>query len=431
MRKLIVLFILAALLLSSCSTPAPAPETIKITWWSEVATEIQYPHHSVGDFEQGELGDIIVGMWHEAYPEFDNVEVEVLPAGYAGGDRDPLVDAMIAAGQPPDLIDGYAGRYTSFLDAAIDLDPYLSQEQKDSLYYYEPGLNYMALVGTVEYGLVNATVLKSVGIEPPEAWSWVSKEEFVSWAEPLKEAGLWLACIHGAGRSSQQWNWAWFGNAGLQVWEDGYTGIALNSPEGVAVMEELVGWQEAGYIVPGAAALTDGDCAAQYWALNKTAYFQGGRLAFLSMHDAAVESGDIPERPELVPVFGIGADGGNVETQQFTNIQFVTMFAAEEARAPAVSLAMFMNSGPYVSELMSAVPNASYQIEKCGNTEYGEAAVIEYAKDHNMDSGTFTPLYNATRLTFSEYFGAALRGDMTPAEALAGFEADVEALIAQ
>lgn len=46
-----------------------------------------------------------------------------------------------------------------------------------------------------------------------------------------------------------------------------------------------------------------------------------------------------------------------------------------------------------------------------------------------MDAGTFAPIYNETRRIFGEYFGAAIRGDMTAAEALAGFEADVEALL--
>jgi len=440
MKKIVPILLLV--LLAACApavveapgAPAEVPtavleEPVSFTWWSEAAIGPWLDCFSIPEYEAGELGNVIVDMWHEEYPEYADVDVEVIVASYSGGDRDPLIDAMIAAGQPPCVIDGYAGRYSSFLDTAIDLDPYLTDEQKADLYYYETGLNYLALPGTVEYGLVNATVLKSVGIEPPEAWTWIPYETFLEWGETLKDNGLYLSCNFCAARSSMQWNWAWFGNAGLQVWDDGYTGIALNTPEAVSVLEELVRLNQEGYFVPGAPGMVDDDCIFNNWTLNKYAYFQGGRLAFLPWFDGAVESGQIPEMPEIVPVMGVSMSGaeGLLEVQPMTNIGFVTMWCPAESVEAATSLIAYAQSAPYHAAYPSALPNQGAHEDSCGLPD--EAAAIGYAKTHMMDAGVFAPQYNEARRIFGEYFGAAIRGDITAAEALSGFEADVEAML--
>lgn len=432
MKKLIP--ILLVLMLAACAAPAveppvEEPEPITFTWWSERIGAAWLPFFTMPEYETGELGNIIIENWQEQYPEYADIGIEAIAAAYAGGDRDPLIDAMVAAGQPPCIIDGYAGRYTSFLDTAVSLDPYLTDDQKADLYYYEEGLSYLAAPGTVEYGMVNATVLRSVGLEPPEPWTWIPYETFLEWGEVLKANGLYLSCNFCAAPSSMQWNWAWFGNSGIQVWEDDYSGIVLNTPEAVDVLEELVRLNQEGYFVPGAPGLVDDDCIFENWTQNKYAYFQGGRLAFMPWFDGAVDAGQIDEVPEVIPVMGVSITGaeGLLEIQPMTNIGFVTMWCPEEARTAAASLLYHAQSAWYWKGYPSGLPNQGAHESACGLPE--EASVIQYAKEHGMDAGTFVPVYNEARRIFGEYFGSAIRGDITAEEALAGFEADVEALL--
>ena len=126
--------------------------------------------------------------------------------------------------------------------------------------------------------------------------------------------------------------------------------------------------------------MVDDNCIFDNWTLNKYAYFQGGRLAFLPWFNGAIEAGQIPEMPEIIPVMGVSWDGteGLVEVQQVTNVGFVTMWCPEEAREAAVNLIAFSQSAPMWQGYPSALPNQGAHEGKCGLPE--EALVVAYGK---------------------------------------------------
>jgi len=132
-----------------------------------------------------------------------------------------------------------------------------------------------------------------------------------------------------------------------------------------------------------------------------------------------------------VPVMGVTFSGeeGLLEAQVVTNMGFVTDSCPEEAVAAASSLINYVTSCWYWDGYPSALPHSKTQAAVSGLPE--EAYVIQYALDNMMDAGTASPFYNDARGIFGEELGAAIRGEVKPAEALANFEARVEALMAE
>jgi len=472
-RKIVSILVLVSMLVmlfSACAKPAPTPvppaptavpveeaEEAEEEPTEEVAPEpftlVWYTGHAAGCINQdycipeceepGCLGDWQIARFHELYPQYDHVTIEYIYQTEVGGLLPPDLDTLIAAGETPNMIDGYGGRIGRYAAIGLNFDEYLDDDQKADFLNYE-GMFFgdtMPMIeasGNFAYFTVNATLVGRACAQEefecgvPEPWSIVSHDEFLEIGRAIKalDDGSYLGLLFGMNASSQHLQWLWFAQVGVQAFESGvFTG--LNTPETRAVMKELIDLYDDGQFMPGAPGLCDDDYLV-YWGPGKIAFAPWGLPRHASVIAGLVESGELEEAWEIVPIAGIQFDEDIqplMSGSHFTTASIVTAATPEEHRKAAVDFAHFTMMLHWVEWVNpGTLPGTHPSNDKLRLGDLGPA--YDYIAEHGLaDVGVYNPHYNEIRSLFADLVAAMTAGVKSPTEAMFTLEQIGKALM--
>ncbi len=177
-------------------------------------------------------------------------------------------DAMLAAGNPPDVWLDAAGYFTKYMtaDYALPLEKYmnLSKFRPDLLALYKvDGHQYVLPIANISTGMaVNLTLLQKAGYELPSMDKWTT-DEFMVAAGKLKAAGIPATAIMAKG-GLRTWSNIWLRAFGATFFKPGdWSKVVIDSPEaraGLAYIRKMV---DAGY-TPDPLEINDDDAVEMF-----------------------------------------------------------------------------------------------------------------------------------------------------------------------
>jgi multiple sugar transport system substrate-binding protein len=265
------------------ATPKPAEKAeIRFLYWD--------------DFE---------GTWQsEAYMEIHpEVSVEMIPYLEETG----KLDAMIAAGNPPDIfvIGGDDVFKYSSIDALLNFQPLADADPNFdiSMYFPEAVAGWQSPDGDL-YGLgpdfgmellyYNKTVLEEAGVPyPDESWTWDDMREaskvLTKGEGPAKQFGsvaFW--------RTSQQMSLVWQ-NAGM-VYNEDRTACLMDSDEAIEALEYAYSYVEDGLAPAPQEVSALGMDVGPFFATGRVGFTPGGHWYFRYMADMDFDVTALPKQ---------------------------------------------------------------------------------------------------------------------------------------
>jgi len=391
----------------------------------------------------GDLAEWIIEEWHRRNPQYAHVTIEYILATY-GEDAEVELDTLIAAGETPNILEGFGGRMAGYWDVGIPLEGYYTDEM---IADFLPGHFESIFVGdhipmatsvaSFYYPVANVGLLERAGIEIPESWAQLTWEEFKDIGKAVKalDDGSYGSCIFVGNPSAIQWMWIPFGGAGVSMFKPpDFKNVTFNQPEAVEMLAELIRFEKEGYIVPGAAGLGVFDCV-DYLKEGKLAIFFAQIASARLFISAAVEAGLLEEAYEAVPllpfrfkeditplVLGGGSAMGAI----------VTDITPEEHREAAFSFAYFVTGFPFADHMGLYAPYLQSQIDQGLIPAEEEALVLDYMLEHGTaECGFVNPHFTSLRPLWTDEMQAAFLGLKTPEQAFADFEANARKALSE
>lgn len=449
----IIAAIAVGILVSGCVQPVvveevEGPEPYTLVHWSNQVAWIPPDDYNMAEgwedaleiTEPGEFGELVAAKWHEANPQYDHIEIVPVMASCPGGRVGQELMAMIRAGQGPHVFGVYGGRAYYAYDIGINLDDYLTDEEKANFigyedYFVDGEVKMVSGHNSFEYPVINATLVERACAQGgfdcvvPQPWSILSYDEYLGIAEAIKalDDGVYMSLLYAVNPSSQQMNWGLFHWAGIAAYDtDHFTGFA----GGEWLMAELLRWYDDGYMHPESATGDDMTMLGN-WCEGEVAIINGSLSLAANHCKSFVESGEA-ERWEAVPLLGVQLDPAvqsGMTQSRFNHAVFVAESVPEEYREAAISYILFAGDLGHVWGAEDTMP-ATYSQIKRGLIKPGvREEVLAYLVEHGgMDTGLSSPIYNNVREAWADTTYLLLNHELTPAEALAHFQASIAEL---
>jgi len=389
----------------------------------------------------------VVHSFRDAHPD---VELVYVPVNVQGATTITM-DGRIEADLPVHIYDDYysrVGKYTNHPRLkALDLSRAMSKADLDAFlpgvldpYWIDGKLTAVPLPQMVVGMEINLTVLDKAGYKLPPIKDWTIAE-FVKMCAAVKRANIpdtWGSMMFAENRSGDFHYMGWFASFGAQLFADGYDHTTVNSPEGLKVFEFWKYLQENGYIPEEAAILNDDHIIAARTAGQLAA--AGARLGWYdspAFQQSLVDQGIISEPYKAV--FYPYPKGSGVDSVPYlSTYNLVVAFDCGDEAINALSLELAGHiSNAHGQSLLASVgkkiPSRSgVDVVFAPGEESGwwhEAkARIEAAGF--FDVGGSLVCYNDIRACLFPELQRLFTGAATPAEALAGYEARLNAVLA-
>lgn len=385
-----------------------------------------------------EYQQMVIDKFEEAYPDI-KVEMEWV----TGGNEAVKVTAACKAGDPPNVLMGYAGRSIAYAYQGV-LVPLTGTLSEEDIEDFVPGvldlytldgelMSYPAYQSLIAY-LANKTLLEEAGIWPftMENRSWTLDE----WMETAKKINNppvnWAACVHAKGKGGDYYTAMYFQIFGANLYQDGdYSKTTLNSEAGIRALQWLLDLRNMGWIPPGVAGLASID-VAKFSASGQIAMYGATPAQCLSKNiQGDIDAGRADryyERwmIELPSVEGVSSPG------LFPSPTNIVVFKVEDMamQAVAIEFAKFINNPVCQSLLANRASNF-------GTRKSVEPLFAEGDHNHNFalklaarvgiaDLGMNSPNYLEVRFARVDALAEAFMGLKTPQEALDDFAEKVE-----
>jgi len=350
------------------------------------------------------------------------------------------IDALVAAGQAPDLYIDFAGRTGKYMvpEYALPLDPYITDLDK-----WNPSVLATATRNGKVMGLplsswgvalaVNTDLLAEAGAKLPAVKDWTT-DAFLSIAEAIKQKlpGKYATCLFAKNQSSDQWWMGWFYAFGARVYAPGdYSRTVLNSPQAAAALRFQKLLVEQGYSPPNPEVLDD-DVALDLWAKGKVAMLpmQAGHTMAMK---GAVEQGvlakpfnfvftQLPHAPGLKstpaaagPTLAVAHKSGDAERNRAI-ARLAWYFANADYQAVEAQTV-----GGYPSRL---------DVKVTWKTDPAWEQCLEVINQAGvMDLGITTPTFSEVRSQLFPLMQEFFIGKMTAEQVLATYEKNVNAIL--
>lgn len=227
---------------------------LAVAGWSQTLT---FMDNGVAKFSTGEdqfrgpdVMGYIVANWAAKRP---GVRVNIVHRDVSRGSL--TFDAMLAAGNPPDVWMDATGYFPAYMNDnyALRLNEYLdlSRYRPDLLALgTRNGHVYTVPLANIATGMaVNLDMLKQIGYTLPPLERWTTTE-FLALAQRLKVAGIPATIIQGK-EGMNSWTDIWLYAHGAEFFRAGdYSRVTINSPEAVAGLEYIKTIIDRGYTPP-------------------------------------------------------------------------------------------------------------------------------------------------------------------------------------
>ena len=420
------------------------PEPFTLTWWSEYGksccSNTRNDLKPDGIDEPGDLGRWMIADWHAKNPQYDHVTIDMILAQY-GEDAAVELDTMITAGETPNILEGFGGRWAGYRDIAIEHEGYMTEEMVNN---YLPGryegmfvdghIPFIAGVGAFYYPVVNVELFERAGVEVPDPWGIMTWEELEAAGEAIEalDDDSYLSCIFAGDPTCVQWTWIPFAGAGQALFADNdFSKVALNTTESARTLEKLVRFEKEGYLAPSPSGLSVFDCV-DYFKVGKLAIFMSQLGSAKLFMGGAVEAGLLAEPFEIQPLLAMGTEdgvtplilgGGNAVGAM------VTDETPEEYREAAVSFAYYFATFSFADQFGLYFPYMQSQIDEKACPDAEEEAAVDYLVEHGFaECGFINPKFTSMRPLWSDAMAKAFLGLATPEQALSDFEVEANAL---
>lgn len=407
----------AALALSACSSPAADTDTSgdgepkgEVTLW-------MYPvirdEAASKDFWEATEAD-----FEKEHPDVDlTIELQTFEK------RDEQISAALAANSGPDIVLITPDQAATYLNVGglLPVDEAIADE-RDVFYpatlesaTFEDELYGVPLFQNVFTTAYNKTVFDDAGLELPTTW-----DEIRDAAPVLADGGI--AAMDYLGTPEQTLNLSFYPflwQAGGSVFSDDGTEVAFDSTEGVEALEFLVDLQEEGGLPADAATQAVGiegsPLAAGTVGIRPTT-----SPAELAQMRAALGDDNV--------VVGAPLEGEAQATYGNPGLLSLTSINRSENRAAAYSVLAFLTSQDFQTELNAAAGNfpSRTDVEIAGAESDRDAyeAALKVA-----NPGEPNPAARQVMAVLAPYIQSALRGDLSPKEALTKAADEAQAVL--
>jgi len=364
-----------------------------------------------------------VDMWQAEYPEGTVAERRI---DLSDGST-MTMDALLAAGQAPNIYDDYVGRVSKYLVPEFALD--LSEHLDLSAYLdgvLTPYTRDGAVLGLPRPGgaqgmAINLEIMRDIGYDP--AFDWTIKD-FLQMAALVRnhyDGEKFATGMFAGNQSGDYLINNWFAAFGVEKYADGYEYTTIDQG-GAQVYEFFQHLVRQEYVPPGAATLVDDDYVIQ-WAkgdLAATAFFPGWTKPYF---DTVISQGlrDEPFDYKFLPFPHLKGESG---TPTYVSSAAIVVQNTGDARVDeaAATFAGIYNDG-YVQTQMSTnllIPNRSDATFLPDDPRVAETARI-VAENGIMDVGLTTPFFAAVRPQHYPVLQKVLNLDVTPEEGIAEY----------
>lgn len=380
--------------------------------------------------------------WIAAHPGVDFKWVDK-------GARTDAIDALIAAGTPPNLYMATPQEVGRFLipDFALEVT------DKNVLKDYMPGTldiytregKMLALPMSMPYNAfdINLTLAEKVGFKVPDR-HFLTIDEFLQFSELIKQKapGHYGTAIWTSG--SAVVNFQWYASFGAKLFKKGdYTKTVINSPEALKAVKFMKMLYDKGYIPPEAGVMIDDEMVAM-WASGKLGGAWARAGGWLGMMYSAVDQGllDKPfehrfmswpkaEGVDKVPgTFGgaavVAIATGNKRTDALA-LDFLAMITGAEAQTIMIG----PGSGYKTRYSAKQPPDVDLEapVYDPGFLHYQK--IFELLQENGLyDTGETTLINRAIGSEHMRLLQELFAGNLTPKKFLDTFEAKINSLLA-
>ena len=350
------------------------------------------------------------------------------------------MDAMVAAGTPPDVYTDYMGRVSKYVTEAyaLDLKPYIKTDD------FRPGvldpltrngkLLALPMPGGAQGMVINLKLLEKIGEKDFNFDNW-KISDFMRMATKAKAAGVWATGLFAANQSGDYLWYGWAASFGAELYKPGdYSKTAMNTPAGLAFFTFLRDMVRDGYAPKEAAVLTDDDYVLQ-WASGKilaTAFFPAWvKPYFADVQKQGMGGGDFaykfvefPRAPGVTRVPTAGSYGGIVVAKATKAPKAAALAAETFSDARAQTLLMREGSTG------RGFPNRKSVIPVFDDVHW---KAIEQIVSENglLDLGISTPKFSEVRSLAIPILQQLYTNKIEPAAALAAYCAVVDKVLSR
>lgn len=396
----------AALALTACSSPSPSPEGApdgeakgEVTLWMypiirDEAVSKDFWEQTEADFEK-------------EFPDVDlTIELQTFDK------RDEQISAALAANSGPDIVLITPDQAATYLNVGglLPVDEAIADD-RDSFFpgtltaaTFEDELYGVPLFQNVYTTAYNKAAFDAAGLDLPTTWAEVEKA-----APVLAEQGV--AAFDYIGSPEQTLNMTFYPlvwQAGGTIFSEDGSKVAFDSKEGVAALEFLVDLKKEGGVPADAATQTVG---------IEGSPFAAGTVGLRSITSP-------PELAQMRAALGaenvvVGPPLTGEEQATYGNPGLLSLTSINKSanRAAAYEVLSFLTTPDFQTELNATAGNfpTRTDVELQGESADVEAfaAALEVA-----NPGESNPAARQVMAVLAPYIQSALRGDLSPKEAL-------------
>lgn len=347
------------------------------------------------------------------------------------------MDAMLAAGNAPDLYLDAALRASKYVDPAYalnlksyvkDLDDFLPAEiAKVS----RGGGVYALPYGIWATGMcVNMDIMADIGYQVPDNWTIAQFDEM---AAKAKAKGYYATYLFAQNQSSNQWWMWWFYAFGAQEFAGGdYTRTRINTPQAVAALKYMKSLIDRGYVRKDAAAVSDGEVLDDF-AIGKVAAatMQTGHTGVVA---AAAKAGKLKKEFAYKFVNFPHADGvAGTPAASGASIVVVKASKDEARNKAAASLAQYvcdMETQRWAAYVGLGYPTRKSMVDMTPFSANDQKVLDVVGKYGTMDLGIASPKFPAVRASMFPLLQQFYQGKMTAEALLTQYEKTVNDIMA-
>ena len=350
--------------------------------------------------------------------------MEYLPLDLSDGST-LTMDALLAAGDPPNIYVDYIGRASKYLvpDFSLDLSQYIdtSVYQPSAL---APFMRDGQLLGLPQPGgaqamAVNLEIMDEIGYTVPDRWTIDDFLEMAALVRDYYDGEKWATGMFAGNQSGDYLINNWFAAFGVEKYAEGYDHTTIQNG-GAEVYEFFQTLVREGFVPPGSATLVDDDYVIQ-WAvgdLAATAFFEGWTEPYFN---SVIAQGlrDEPFPYEFVPF--PRAEGVENVPSYMSNGAMVA-FQTGDPIADAAAAAWIAGANGRAAQShqvieANTIANRTDVTVQSANPHVAQIAAV-VAAGGIMDVGLTSPFFAAVRPTHVPVLQQVLNLDITPEEGI-------------
>jgi len=374
------------------------------------------------------------------HQDFPNAIVEFNIADLSEGST-LTMDAMLAAGNAPNVYSDYIGRTSKYMvpEYALPLNDYVTDLDQ----YFESVMKPLTINGDVMglptpggiYAMcINLDLLEDVGYDLPSQENW-TVDEFLKMCAMVKakyDGEKWGTGMFAANQSGDYLINNWFASFGVSYYADGYDYTTIKSTGGAKVYEFFQSLVENDYIPPNSGTLAD-DYYVTQWAkgeLAATGFFEGWTENYFKSWENEIKN---KETEETYGRFSYTfypfpkAEGVDKVPAYFIN-HTVVVHNTGDRRTDEVAarLAQYLND----ADIQENASLSNVCLTRKDAENLSDSVMIPVITKIGEDNGIFDvglsqPWFAAVRPKHYPILQKVLAGDLTPEEAITAYEAAI------